>query len=74
MADYQGQDIPSVSPINGQTMATLRADTAAGSDSKNRPRPRCLLQWRKVPAPRRGELIRLFGEELRTTKLNWVSW
>ncbi|MDP5009490.1 MAG: aldehyde dehydrogenase family protein, partial [Glaciimonas sp.] len=25
-------------------------------------------QWRNVPAPRRGELIRLFGEELRVNK------
>ena len=26
------------------------------------------LAWRSVPAPRRGELIRLFGEELRAAK------
>ncbi|MFZ9708437.1 MAG: aldehyde dehydrogenase family protein [Steroidobacteraceae bacterium] len=26
------------------------------------------LQWRNVPAPRRGELVRLFGEELRAEK------
>ena len=26
------------------------------------------LKWRQVPAPRRGELIRLLGEELRTHK------
>ena len=25
-------------------------------------------EWRKVPAPRRGELVRLLGEELRTDK------
>jgi len=25
-------------------------------------------QWRRVPAPRRGELVRLFGEELRAAK------
>ena len=25
-------------------------------------------QWRLLPAPRRGELIRLFGEELRAAK------
>jgi aldehyde dehydrogenase (NAD+) len=24
--------------------------------------------WRDVPAPRRGELVRLFGEELRANK------
>ncbi len=68
MADYQGQDIPSVSPINGQTMATLRADTAAEVTAKIDRAHAAFLQWRKVPAPRRGELIRLFGEELRTHK------
>ena len=68
MADYQGQDIPSVSPINGQTMATLRADTAAEVTTKIDRAHAAFLQWRKVPAPRRGELIRLFGEELRTHK------
>ena len=68
MADYQGQDIPSVSPINGQTMATLRADNAAEVTAKIDRAHAAFLQWRKVPAPRRGELIRLFGEELRTHK------
>ncbi len=24
--------------------------------------------WRDIPAPRRGELVRLFGEELRANK------
>jgi len=28
----------------------------------------CFRAWRSVPAPRRGELIRLFGEELRRIK------
>ena len=26
------------------------------------------LKWRDIPAPQRGELIRLFGEELRLQK------
>ena len=26
--------------------------------------------WRTVPGPRRGELVRLFGEELRAEKEN----
>lgn len=33
--------------------------------------------WRQVPAPRRGELVRLFGEELRRHKAELgelVSW
>ena len=40
-----------------------------------RDRPHCdraqaaFLQWRTVPAPRRGELVRLLGEELRAAKV-----
>jgi aldehyde dehydrogenase (NAD+) len=68
IADYQGQDISSISPINGQTLATLRSDNAAQVKAKIERAHGAFLQWRKVPAPRRGELIRLFGEELRLHK------
>ena len=68
MADYQGQDIPSVSPITGLPLATLRADSSEQVKAKIDSAHAAYLQWRKVPAPRRGELIRLFGEDLRTHK------
>ncbi len=38
-----------------------QASDAIGRDTS-------LATWRTVPAPRRGELIRLLGEELRTAK------
>ena len=68
MADYQGQDISSVSPIDGATLAVLRANTADEVNAKIEQAHGAFLQWRNVPAPRRGELVRLFGEELRTHK------
>lgn len=68
VADYQGQDLHSVSPINGQTLMSLRADNADQVKQKIDRAHAAFLAWRKVPAPRRGELIRLFGEELRTHK------
>lgn len=68
IADYQGQDIPSVSPISNKTLAVLRADNAAQVKEKIERAHAAYLQWRKVPAPRRGELVRLFGDELRTHK------
>jgi aldehyde dehydrogenase (NAD+) len=67
-ADYEGQDITSVSPIDGTVLATLRADTPAQVTAKIDKAHAAYLQWRKLPAPRRGELVRLFGEELRTHK------
>lgn len=68
LADYQGQDISSFSPIDGKPLATLRADNAEQVKAKIERAHAAFLQWRKVPAPRRGELIRLFGDELRIHK------
>lgn len=68
LADYQGNDITSVSPIDGKVLATLRADTPAQVTAKIDSAHAAFLQWRKLPAPRRGELVRLFGDELRTYK------
>ena len=56
------------SPIDGSTMGRV-AD--AGAEAMNAAVERAqaaFLSWRNVPAPRRGELVRLFGEELRVHK------
>ncbi len=65
---FLGNDIHSISPISGSTMASLRADTPAQVTERISRAQQAFLQWRTVPAPRRGELIRLFGEELRQHK------
>jgi aldehyde dehydrogenase (NAD+) len=69
LSDYQGSDIHSISPIDGKKLASLRADTAEEVKQRVDRAHAAFLQWRNVPAPRRGELVRLFGEELRTHKL-----
>lgn len=56
------------SPIDGSTMGRV-AD--AGPEAMKAAVERAqaaFLAWRNVPAPRRGELVRLFGEELRAHK------
>ncbi|MFZ6720996.1 aldehyde dehydrogenase family protein [Undibacterium sp. Ji49W] len=68
LSDYQGSDIHSISPIDGQVLAGLRSDTAAEVKQRIDRAHAAFLQWRNIPAPRRGELVRLFGEELRTHK------
>jgi aldehyde dehydrogenase (NAD+) len=56
------------SPIDGQEIARI-ADTPMGEVDKIIDRAHtAYLAWRIVPAPKRGELIRLFGEELRAHK------
>ncbi|MBX3220216.1 MAG: aldehyde dehydrogenase family protein [Labilithrix sp.] len=56
------------SPIDGSVTARIVADDAAGVDAAIGRAHAAFLEWRTVPAPRRGELIRLFGEELRREK------
>ncbi|MBC3916141.1 aldehyde dehydrogenase family protein [Undibacterium sp. CY18W] len=68
LSDYQGSDIHSISPIDGQVLAGLRSDTAAEVKQRIDRAHAAFLQWRNIPAPRRGELVRLFGEELRAHK------
>ncbi len=56
------------SPIDGSRLGSTAMDSAADLDAKIAKAQQAFLAWRTVPAPRRGELIRLFGEELRANK------
>ncbi len=56
------------SPIDGSVLGSTAMDSAADLDAKIANAQQAFLAWRTVPAPRRGELIRLFGEELRANK------
>ncbi|MFP1643354.1 L-piperidine-6-carboxylate dehydrogenase [Pontitalea aquivivens] len=55
-------------PITGETLCTLREDTPAEAAAAIGAAHRAFLDWRLVPAPQRGELVRLLGEELRAAK------
>lgn len=64
----QGGDLLSLSPIDGQALAQVHAaplpDVASAVESAHA----AYLRWRLVPAPQRGELVRLLGDELRVNK------
>jgi aldehyde dehydrogenase (NAD+) len=68
LSHHRGHDVRSVSPIDGETLAVLHADTPHLMMEKIARAEAAFVRWRDIPAPRRGELIRLFGEELRTHK------
>ena len=68
LAHYQGKDLPARSPISGAVSATLKVDQASDVTDKIGAAHVAFQHWRNVPAPRRGELVRLFGAELRTHK------
>jgi len=56
------------SPIDGAELAGVSFDDDASIESKIAQSADAFRRWREVPAPRRGELVRLFGEELRANK------
>lgn len=68
LADIQGSDITVRSPIDGATLAQLRATPTADMPRVLAQASAAFQQWRLVPAPARGELVRLWGEELRRAK------
>ncbi|NMN56959.1 aldehyde dehydrogenase (NAD+) [Xanthobacter sp. SG618] len=57
-----------VTPLTGETIARITEMDAPGVQEAIGRAHAAFLQWRMVPAPRRGELVRLFGEELRAAK------
>ncbi|MDO8274400.1 MAG: aldehyde dehydrogenase family protein, partial [Serpentinimonas sp.] len=66
--DLTGGDLEVHSPIDGALLARLVPDTPASAQHKIGLAQAAFQQWRQVPPPVRGELIRLFGEELRAAK------
>ena len=63
-----GGELSVRSAIHGNVIAEVATDDAASVGRAVEAAERAYLEWRRVPAPRRGELIRLFGEELRRHK------
>jgi aldehyde dehydrogenase (NAD+) len=61
-------DLESRSPIDGVVIGRVASDdTVAVAAAVGRAR-HAFLAWRLIPPPRRGELVRLFGEVLRENK------
>jgi aldehyde dehydrogenase (NAD+) len=61
-------DMVTRSPISGEIIGAARASSAAEANAAIERARAAFLEWRNVPAPKRGELVRLFGEELRANK------
>lgn len=64
-------------PIDGSCIAKVALDDAAAVTIKIGQARKAFEAWRSVPAPRRGELVRLLGEALRRNKQalgELVSW
>ncbi|OWT55691.1 L-piperidine-6-carboxylate dehydrogenase [Candidimonas nitroreducens] len=64
----QEPGLVSVSPIDGAPLGRVRMHTAAEVAGMVETARQAYAAWRLVPAPRRGELIRLYADELRAHK------
>ncbi len=65
---YQAGGLPARSPITGELIAEVRPASADETRAAIGRAHEAFQTWRRVPAPRRGELVRLLGEELRAAK------
>jgi aldehyde dehydrogenase (NAD+) len=63
-----GAGLPARSPITGEVIGHLRETTPDEARAAIGRAHQAYLAWRSVPAPRRGEFVRLIGEELRAAK------
>jgi aldehyde dehydrogenase (NAD+) len=63
-------DMASYSPVDGSNIGSVPTASASDMDAACTKANDAFHSWRAVPAPRRGELVRLFGNALRADKEN----
>jgi aldehyde dehydrogenase (NAD+) len=68
LSDPAATRIESINPATGKVIASVVATTGQQYEQVIESARREAVAWRKVPAPKRGEAVRLVGEELRRYK------
>jgi aldehyde dehydrogenase (NAD+) len=63
-----GAVIDSINPATGARLGRVATATAADYERVIASSRKVFEQWRRVPAPKRGEAVRLIGDELRAHK------
>jgi aldehyde dehydrogenase (NAD+) len=66
--DTTGPLIDSINPATGERLAQIRGATTADYEHVMSAAIAAAAAWRRVPAPKRGESVRLLGEALRDSK------
>src|SRR5687767_5603764 len=65
---YNNGTLLARSPVSGEIVGRLRECSPREASEQIEKAHQAFLAWRAVPAPKRGELIRLFGNELRAAR------
>src|SRR5512147_1536368 len=69
-SEIEGGTLIVRTPVDGAEIARLKTHNTADIQAMIAKGVKAFESWRQVPAPRRGELVRLLGEELRAEKKN----
>ncbi len=64
----QGAQVDSFSPVDGELIASVNAAIADDYEKIIQTAEAAFKEWRMVPAPKRGEVVRQIGDELRKYK------
>lgn len=63
-----GEIISSYSPVDGELIASVGSCSAEDFEGVVRKAQEAFVEWRSWPAPKRGEVVRQFGDALRKKK------
>ncbi|HMX37248.1 MAG TPA: aldehyde dehydrogenase family protein [Ferruginibacter sp.] len=64
----KGEKLDSWSPVDGKRIASVTGADAKAYEAAIRKAQDAFTEWRNWPAPKRGEVVRQVGEELRKNK------
>jgi aldehyde dehydrogenase (NAD+) len=64
----RGEQIDSISPVDGKLIASVNAATEADYEAVILKAQEAFLEWRMIPAPKRGEIVRQLAERIRFYK------
>ncbi|MGA8026220.1 MAG: aldehyde dehydrogenase family protein [Bryobacteraceae bacterium] len=65
---FAGGSLEVRTPISGEVIGHVNTHGAAQAEETIHRAHAAFLEWRNVPAPRRGDLVRVFADELRGAK------
>ncbi len=68
IADPSGPEIESINPATGEALAKVHMAGPADYERIMTRASQAFLEWRMVPAPKRGEVVREIADELRAHK------
>jgi len=66
--DTDGKINTSTSPVDGKVIASVKTATLEDYETVVKKAQEAFKEWRLVPAPQRGEIVRLIGNALRESK------